>query len=301
MVNAWWVNQGQSSKLGHGFGLVWAPLVGDTGGSVPSWNRMDHARPGDLVIHYANGAARGFSIVVAPSRLQKRPYDGGTWNNEGRILDVDYVALDMPIPLAEVPLDLRLSEPRPHSAFNKVGGVNQGYFYPLTIDLARAVLDTAGVAVSIDRADDQRGILLNGATDRQGVALMRVEQPALRRLLLAGRSEAQCGLCGDVLPVEYLVAAHIKRRADCTEKERADRNVAMLACLFGCDTAFELGHLRVGDDGTIRVGGPVLAVQRLTRLQGHIAIAFTPATRRYFRAHRITHASSRPEATGHPR
>lgn len=281
--------------------MVWAPLAHETGGSIPSWDRMDDARPGDLVIHYANGFVRGFSIVVAHARLEQRPYDGGTWNNDGRILEVDFVALDIPIPLGQVPLDLRLDEPKPHSAFNEAGGVNQGYFYAITADLAQAALNAAEVEVSFEGDGDEQRIKLNGSTDRQGIALFRVEQPALRRRLLAGRSEAPCGLCGDVLPIEYLVAAHIKRRADCTERERADRNVAMLACLFGCDAAFERGHIRVKDDGAISLHGPAPVSDRLARIEGRTASAFTPAKRRYFRAHRYTHASVANAASGHPR
>lgn len=300
MVNAWWVNQGRSSKLGHGYGVVWAPLLGDTGRPVPSWDRMDEASPRDLVLHYANGAIRGFSVVLAPTRPQPRPYDGGTWNNDGRILDVDYVALDVPVALAEIPLEDRLGEPKPYSAFTHTGAVNQGYFYPLTIDLARAALAPAGVTIEIDLTHAPR-LLINGATDRQGIARVRVEQPALRRRLLAGRSAAPCGLCGETFPAEYLVAAHIKRRADCTERERADPNVAMLACLFGCDAAFERGDLWVTDAGLIVVHPTSTVSGRLAWLDGRRAPAFQSDNRRYFKARRASRIDRAVLGAGHSR
>lgn len=301
MVNAWWVNQGRSSKLGHGYAVVWAPLHSDSGKAVSSWDRMDCARPGDLVLHYANGAIRGFSVVVASARAKHRPYDGGTWNNEGRILDVEYAPVDVPIPLNQVPLEARLREPKPHAAFTRAGRVNQGYFYPLTFELAQVILGSAGVDVRVDESDDERRLLFNGVSDRLGIARVRVEQPALRRRLLHGRADAPCGLCGDTLPSEYLVAAHIKRRADCTERERADPDVAMLACLFGCDAAFERGHIRVKDNGSMTLHGPAVVSDRLARLEGQPAAVFALKNRRFFNAHRRTHAHIGDEALVHSR
>ena len=256
---------------------------------------MDQASIGDLVLHYANGSIRGFSIVLAPSRPAPRPYSSETWNNDGRILDVDYVAFDLPIRLDELPLAVRLLEPKPHAAFTSKGKVNQGYFYPLSMGLARAALDIAGIELTGDL--DEEPLRINGLSDREGLARIRVEQPLLRQRLLAGRSEAPCALCGDVFATDYLVAAHIKRRADCSERERADVNVAMLACKFGCDAAFELGHLRVKDDGTIVVLGPTSSARRLAALEGRVASAFTTETRRYFRAHRQHHAKTAVTST----
>lgn len=265
-------------------------MVADSGKAIASWDRMDQASAGDLVLHYANGSVRGCSIVLAPTRPASRPYDSGTWNNEGRVLDVDYSAFDMPIRLREIPLEMRQNEPKPHAAFTREGAVNQGYFYPLSRALSRAALDVAGIELTDGRDDEP--FRINGLSDREGLARIRVEQPALRRRLLAGRSEAPCGLCGEMLTTDYLVAAHIKRRADCSERERADINVAMLACKFGCDAAFELGHLRVREDGSIVVLGPASSARRLARLQGRIASAFSVESRRYFQAHRRIHARS---------
>lgn len=290
MVRAWWVNQGRSSKLGHGYGTVWAPIRGDNGRSVSSWDRMDEARPGDSIVHYSNGAIRGLSVVLAPTRTAPRPYDAGAWNNDGRILDVDYVALDIPIPLDEIPLQARLAEPKPHSAFTNAGAVNQGYFYPLTIDLLRMALAPAGIELEIAGIAEDEHLVFNGHSDRLGLARIRVEQPALRRRLLADRAEAPCGLCGVVASADYLVAAHIKRRADCSERERADVDVAMLACLFGCDAAFERGHVQVADDGIITIHARADRTRdRLDHLSGRPAPAFNSANRRYFRAHRAAH------------
>jgi hypothetical protein len=41
------------------------------------------------------------------------------------------------------------------------------------------------------------------------------------------------------VPRDLAVAAHIKRRADCSEEERPDvQNIAMVSCRLGCDALF---------------------------------------------------------------
>lgn len=92
--------------------------------------------------------------------------------------------------------------------------------------------------------------------------MVRQEQKFLRALLIPGDTTT-CDLCGREFVREYLRAAHIKKRAACTEAERLDAdNVAMIACVFGCDALYESGDLGVNANGhivvspTVRLGGP---------------------------------------------
>lgn len=79
----------------------------------------------------------------------------------------------------------------------------------------------------------------------------RLEQAALRRRLLPDAT-ADCALCGRTFPVEYLVAAHIKPRAKCSDSEKRDlANVVMANCLFGCDELWGRGHVSIGRDGRV--------------------------------------------------
>ena len=92
-----------------------------------------------------------------------------------------------------------------------------------------------------------------GELDRVVQAVQRVEQMYLRKFLFSGRT-ASCDLCGRHFDVEFLVAAHIKKRAVCTDSERCDvSNIVMSACKFGCDELFERGYISVADDGTLIV------------------------------------------------
>jgi hypothetical protein len=89
------------------------------------------------------------------------------------------------------------------------------------------------------------------ALDRVSHRAGRVEQSYLRRALFSA-SIARCDLCGRAFEIEFLVAAHIKRRADCDDQEKRDvAHVVMSACRFGCDELYERGYIAVRDDGHI--------------------------------------------------
>ncbi|WP_125777878.1 hypothetical protein [Antribacter gilvus] len=145
-----------------------------------------------------------------------------------------------------------------------------------------------GPVLAKPKADDDLPATYDGPTDLAVRLMRRGEQPILRRGLLQGRTEAPCALCGEVLPVNALWAAHIKRRSACTEDERRDlANVAMLACLFGCDWLFELGYI-TGADGhyvaTDEAVAPAISA-RLDSLDGR-AIPGWDGRASYFAWHR---------------
>ncbi|MFD0044932.1 hypothetical protein ACFVGV_07060 [Pseudarthrobacter scleromae] len=63
--------------------------------------------------------------------------------------------------------------------------------------------------------------------DEQATVLRRKEQAYLRKYILPGNS-GTCALCERVLPIEFLVAAHLKRRSECSDGEKQDfENIAM--------------------------------------------------------------------------
>ena len=128
----------------------------------------------------------------------------------------------------------------------------------------------------------------SGALDRLVEVKVRREQERLRALLAGGRRSAPCALCGHPYPVELLVAAHVKKRAQCTDAERADlANVAMLACLFGCDALFEAGWITVDEHGRIRVHHETDELgDRLADLDGLRCGAHGPGSEPYFAWHR---------------
>ena len=80
----------------------------------------------------------------------------------------------------------------------------------------------------------------------------RVEQVLLRSFLLRGQRVGTCVLCGEALPENMIVAAHLKKRASCSDKEKMDfTNIASLMCKLGCDDMYEKGYVYV-------VGGKIV-------------------------------------------
>lgn len=133
-----------------------------------------------------------------------------------------------------------------------------------------------------------------GPLDSLARVKVRLEQGRLRGLLARGRATARCALCGDPFPLAFLVAAHIKKRASCTDDERRDlHNIAMLACTFGCDALYESGWITVDHNGFVRTRPPDHAPEgavrdRLSRLSGRSSAAHSPSSAPYFEWHRTT-------------
>lgn len=89
--------------------------------------------------------------------------------------------------------------------------------------------------------------------ESKSTAVRRGEQAALRQYLLPTKTGV-CALCERAFPAQFLVAAHIKRRSECTEQEKRDlMNIAMLNCRFGCDELFGRGLISISKDGRIMV------------------------------------------------
>nr|WP_062336827.1 HNH endonuclease [Herbidospora sakaeratensis] len=146
-----------------------------------------------------------------------------------------------------------------------------------------ALLGAVGLAdVAAARRDFTGSLTYNAMVARRG------EQAMLRRLLINGG--ARCALCGAELPETFLVAAHIKRRTDCEERERRDLdNVAMLACTLGCDSLYEHGYIKVSDGGLVELSPELVGHPRLhehaSRLAGRAVAAWSDSSRHYFAWH----------------
>ncbi|MDH6710490.1 hypothetical protein P3T27_007240 [Kitasatospora sp. MAA19] len=121
----------------------------------------------------------------------------------------------------------------------------------LTLEASTA--DTATAPTPDAQADANAATAFDGELERTATRAYRGEQAALKRHLLPGPT-GQCALCGRTLPAGFLIAAHIKKRAVCTDDEKRDfENIAMLACSLGCDSLYERGYITVTETGHIQV------------------------------------------------
>jgi len=129
-----------------------------------------------------------------------------------------------------------------------------------------------------------------GSLDVQRKIATRREQAFLRDRLFEGREQGQCVLCGRTVPVDLLVAAHIKPRSRCTEGQKRDTLNVVPMCLLGCDALFERGYVWV-DGSRTRFTAKKAIDERLRRellrQLGDRKVLVTDAAHRdkYFRWH----------------
>ena len=142
MPNYWWVNQGGTYELQREGGYLFASSASGSGREVPSWEALKDFQPGDVVLHYAQGFVRALGVVTSAAESSHHPEgeQGGAEVNAdlGYRVGVDYHDLGEPIPLDDIPLDLRDPKKGPFTKGEKShGGVQQGYAYPLTNGFVR--------------------------------------------------------------------------------------------------------------------------------------------------------------------
>lgn len=255
----WWVSQGYNHDIAIQQQTLWS--LPKKGRDLPDRRLLKEMRVGDVVLHYADQYLRAVSVVqtswrpaTRPEGYRMRPGDG----DQGWLVEVDVQETGLNFHFRDVASIISAGTPGP---LDKNGTPRQLYVARLDMVEAKALLGAAGASVPADEPDEASpGPGLHAAldldsTDSMAVSRIRREQTYLRRHLLDGRSEAECALCGRLLPSYLLVAAHIVPRRDLDDAERLDfRGSAMMACSLGCDALFESGHVVVDEVGTIQAG-----------------------------------------------
>jgi hypothetical protein len=300
MTNFWWVNQNGSYQHDIQLGILWAPLLNKRGHRASHWESLEKARPGDVVFHYSGQQIKAVSCVSRASLPATRPYAGGeSWHRDGRCVQTVYAELDVPLPLRELPSELRKAASFKGSAFSSDGSVNEGYFFHLSEEFGLWLSDRLGlIAEETEDASSPTGSAsalsaYYDETNRSVVVNARREQSMLRDALFKDKSQSECAVCGRVLPVDLLTAAHIKKRSDCETSERNDPNVVMAACNLGCDALFEKRYIVVDENGVIQAGdrtatgGVSIALKSIV---GRKCSASTPLSSIYFDFHRAGNA-----------
>jgi hypothetical protein len=94
---------------------------------------------------------------------------------------------------------------------------------------------------------------LENTDGRSNQTQSRKEQGILRAILFKGVSEKKCAICHKTLPIDLMVAAHIKQRSKCSTTERKNSNVVMPICKVGCDDFFEKDYIIIDSEGVIKI------------------------------------------------
>lgn len=160
---------------------------------------------------------------------------------------------------------------------------------PGTAALVEDVWYAGDLASRREWSDIQREWDQTAPLDEHCEVIRRREQGFLRAMLFGSSPTGTCALCGRAFPIDLLVAAHIKRRADCTEEERRDfRNNVVPMCRLGCDELFERRYVTV-IDRSVRVGprrtDVPAVVEYLARIVNRPFASWTRERDAYFRWH----------------
>ncbi len=133
--NIWWVNQGTTIGFERKEGILWAPLKSKSGQKLYHWDTLAEVRPGDAILHYANGALRFISEVISSAIEAPKPTSlaNNNWQDMGRLIRTKYYPLEPNIELntfSKGLLDLNIQQ----GPIDVNGSVKQGYLFRFNSD-----------------------------------------------------------------------------------------------------------------------------------------------------------------------
>ena len=145
------VTQGQAYDFEARDGYIWAPCPSSKNQvNRFFWENVALVKAGDIIIHYAGSIKGGISAIsqaltdaynspITSDLIQitKKKIKGvADWGSDGKRVDCNYITLKNKIPIKIFKNDILKFKSERYSAFNKNGGVCQGYLYELEKPLA---------------------------------------------------------------------------------------------------------------------------------------------------------------------
>ncbi|MGW4482024.1 hypothetical protein [Rhodococcus triatomae] len=234
-----------------GHARLWGLSPGKSPVKRDGWSQLS---PGSKVLFYTGGSTRSFTVLATITYTAENdalaralwsldngdPFKYLYFLDDVRSINVTYDEL---IPYIRTRTDWGLNHLRGFDVLDAKRSAGLLDYLGIPEEDRTPAPDQAGYGAAVHQGIE--------STDRAYTAVYRKEQSYLRALLIGGET-AICDLCGREFGRQYLRAAHIKKRAACTEAERLDaHSVAMIACIFGCDALYESGDVAVNDHGQI--------------------------------------------------
>jgi len=239
---------------------MWGVTAGKSNVNVKKWERVAQ---GDLVLFTFDKKIRSSAVVATKfhsKKLAKALWgldaDGKTWEymyslDEIRNLDISYKEFNRTVGYKENNIV---------QGFTVLDETKSGLF----LDHFSLRSERYSHDVSDEEYEKaEKGI--GGELDRKVMSWYRAEQSRGRKRLLKNEIEGVCLLCGRKMLAEFLIAAHIKKRAECTDDQKRDlAGVLMLACKFGCDYLFEVGAIALDERHRLTVSDKLMDLTALT-------------------------------------
>lgn len=267
----WWVNQNQTYKSEVGGGFLWSPKTRADGARNHFYDNMQEVQPGDVVFSFCDTRIKAVGIATQPAVSAAKPNfgtAGGTWSNEGWLVEVEFVEFATPIRPKDHMEVLRPHLPSKYSPLQANGdGLQSVYLAGLQTPLANALVgligsqyDTAlsSLAGRITPDEDAPNALQEkeilertdiGATQKLQLINARRGQGLFRANVRL--HEKKCRVT-HVADPEHLRASHIKPWKDSSDSEKIDgSNGLMLAPHI--DHLFDRGFISFDDNGDLLV------------------------------------------------
>lgn len=288
----WWASQGKNYETAIKQGTLWSCPTSD-GRERADRKILTELRLGDIVFHHHQSNLKAVSEVteswVTAPRPEGYPRVREADLDEGWLVRVAPIITDLAVHFSRVSELITVGQSGP---LGSDGRPAQKYISRLSLSDGERLMAEIGLEPNIGDEDPTVFAAARwggDVTDVEAFAKARKEQGQLRRHLLRGRSEAECALCGRLLPRRFLVAAHIVPRSKLNDEQRRSFDeVAMLACTLGCDSLFEHGLIVVSQDGTLQAGaksGNTAVEEARELLVNRICLAHDERTSEAFAAH----------------
>lgn len=263
---------------------VWGVTPGKNNINANKWLRM---QLGDIVLLYRDKrfffkgevAYKIHAPELARELWQERT-DGTTWEYVFFLTGLEQVDINI----------VRFNAAAKYKPNNIIQGFNvlnsvdsEAIIEALELELTNGAMLLTASQVQAAKHELEK---LQGDLDLPANARRRAEQALLRKIFLGGKEVETCSICSKVLPVNFLVIGHIRKRHSCDPDQKRDPANVMPVCLLGCDKLFEDGYIHVDASGVIRTAHTNSHLEAvINSLTGKACRAWTPASAPYFKWH----------------
>jgi hypothetical protein len=285
---------------------VWGVTPGKNDSNVKKWKKVN---PGDVTLFSAH--KRIFASATTTYTLQNKELAAKMWGYKGDGKDKqtwEYIyfvseVMDQDISVGELNKSIPYKENNNIQGFTVLDEVQSSNAL-LAFDLysERFVkkvdeneyytlikVDHESKADNNDNEKQRKKLKDQKYLDSEYLAKRRKEQAFLRNNLFGTSQACLCVICNRSYPVGFLVAAHIKKRSNCTEDEKRDfNNIVTSMCKLGCDDLYEKGYIGVEDGTVVRLKGSDVTdglIEDIDKIVGNKCSAWNDSTKGYFEWH----------------
>lgn len=279
----WWVNHKQTAKQEISEGFLWSPVTKANGARNLFYDNMRLAKPGELVVSYADGKISHVGTVqdfaVPATKPTSFGATGDYWAADGWLLSIEWEKLPTPVLPRQMLEELRPLLPTKYSPLNAENGHgNQvAYLAEVSGEVFRLLLGDA-ILAKVGNGGSMSGAVIEAVEEQVEQRIQSdktLAETQKKQLVLARRGQGDfrsnvmalansCRLTGLSNP-SLLVASHIKPWRVCISADERLNGANGLMLAPHVDRLFDKGYISFEDDGRVLLS-PQLSQDDLTKL-----------------------------------